>query len=106
MDPKLSGSAVPVELQLAQDPSDAAAGAKTIRTLLDSESRYRSAGAEHSRLIVPGDSQAGTLLARMGGAGGKLSPAESIKAMRSVIAKLRPDDSGRFLNYTGKPYPW
>ena len=42
----------------------------------------------------------------MGGAGGKLSPAESIKAMRSVIADLRPDDSGRFLNYTGKPYPW
>ena len=42
----------------------------------------------------------------MGGAGGKLSPAESIKAMRSVIANLRPDDSGRFLNYTGKPYPW
>ncbi len=42
----------------------------------------------------------------MGGAGGKLSPAESIKAMRSVIANLRPDDSGKFLNYTGKPYPW
>ena len=42
----------------------------------------------------------------MGGAGGKISPAESIKAMRSVIANLRPDDSGKFLNYTGKPYPW
>ena len=42
----------------------------------------------------------------MGGAGGKLSPAESIKAMRSVIANLRSDDSGKFLNYTGKPYPW
>jgi len=42
----------------------------------------------------------------MGGSGGKLSPAESIKAMRSVIANLRPDDSGKFLNYTGKPYPW
>jgi NAD(P)-dependent dehydrogenase (short-subunit alcohol dehydrogenase family) len=42
----------------------------------------------------------------MGGAGGKLSPPESIKAMRSVIANLRPDDSGKFLNYTGKPYPW
>ena len=42
----------------------------------------------------------------MGGAGGKLSPAESIKAMRSVIANLRPDDSGKFLNYTGKAYPW
>jgi hypothetical protein len=65
VDPKLSGSAVPVELQLAQDPSDAAAGARTIRTLLDSESRYRSAGATDARLIVPGDSRAGTLLARM-----------------------------------------
>jgi NAD(P)-dependent dehydrogenase (short-subunit alcohol dehydrogenase family) len=42
----------------------------------------------------------------MGGQGGKLSPAESIKAMRSVIATLRPQDSGKFLNYTGKPFPW
>jgi NAD(P)-dependent dehydrogenase (short-subunit alcohol dehydrogenase family) len=42
----------------------------------------------------------------MGGPDGKLEPAESIKAMRSVIAKLRPEDSGKFLNYTGKPYPW
>ena len=42
----------------------------------------------------------------MGGAGGKLSPPESIKAMRSVIAALKPEDSGKFLNYTGKPYPW
>ena len=42
----------------------------------------------------------------MGGAGGKLSPAESIRAMRCVIAALRPEDSGKFLNYSGKPYPW
>jgi NAD(P)-dependent dehydrogenase (short-subunit alcohol dehydrogenase family) len=42
----------------------------------------------------------------MGGPSGKLSPAESIKAMRSVIAALRPEDSGKFLNHTGKPYPW
>jgi len=42
----------------------------------------------------------------MGGSGGKLSPADSIKAMRSVIAALKPEDSGKFLNYTGKPYPW
>jgi NAD(P)-dependent dehydrogenase (short-subunit alcohol dehydrogenase family) len=42
----------------------------------------------------------------MGGPGGKLDPAESIKAMRSVIATLRPEDSGRFLNHTGKSYPW
>ncbi len=42
----------------------------------------------------------------MGGSGGKLSPAESIKAMRSVIAALKPDDSGKFFNYSGTPYPW
>jgi NAD(P)-dependent dehydrogenase (short-subunit alcohol dehydrogenase family) len=42
----------------------------------------------------------------MGGASGTLSPAESIKAMRSVIAALRPEDSGKFLNHSGKPYPW
>jgi NAD(P)-dependent dehydrogenase (short-subunit alcohol dehydrogenase family) len=42
----------------------------------------------------------------MGGPGGKISPAESIKAMRSVIAALQPEDSGKFLNYTGEPYPW
>ncbi|MGH8130379.1 MAG: SDR family oxidoreductase [Steroidobacteraceae bacterium] len=42
----------------------------------------------------------------MGGPRGKLSPAESIKALRSVIAALRPEDSGRFLNWDGKPYSW
>lgn len=42
----------------------------------------------------------------MGGSGGTLSPAESVTAMRSVIASLKPEDSGKFLNYTGKPYPW
>jgi len=29
-----------------------------------------------------------------------------LKATRSVIAALKPGDSGKFLNYTGKPYPW
>ncbi len=42
----------------------------------------------------------------MGGQGGKLSPAESIQSLRSVIAKLRPEDSGKFLNYNGEPYSW
>jgi NAD(P)-dependent dehydrogenase (short-subunit alcohol dehydrogenase family) len=42
----------------------------------------------------------------MGGPDGKLSPTESIQSLRSVIAKLRPEDSGRFLNYDGKTYPW
>ena len=42
----------------------------------------------------------------MGGSGGKLTPAESIQALRSVMASLKPEDSGKFLNYTGKPYLW
>ena len=42
----------------------------------------------------------------MGGSGGTLSPTESIKAMRSVIAALKPEDTGKFLSYTGKPFPW
>jgi len=41
-----------------------------------------------------------------GGPGGKISPAESIKAMRTVIARLKPEDSGKFLNYDGGSYPW
>ncbi|MEX1993241.1 MAG: SDR family oxidoreductase [Steroidobacteraceae bacterium] len=42
----------------------------------------------------------------MGGPGGKISPAESISAMRSVIAALKPEDTGKFLNYTGRSFPW
>ena len=42
----------------------------------------------------------------MGGPRGKISPEESIKAMRSVIARLKPKDSGKFLNYDGGSYPW
>ncbi len=42
----------------------------------------------------------------MGGKGGTLSPEDSIKAMRSVIASLKPEDTGKFLNFSGNPYPW
>ena len=42
----------------------------------------------------------------MGGSGGKLSPAESITALRSIIASLGPKDSGRFLNWNGEIYCW
>lgn len=42
----------------------------------------------------------------LGGPRGTLSPAESVTAVRSVIASLGPEDSGRFLNYNGEPYPW
>ncbi len=42
----------------------------------------------------------------MGGEGGTLAPEESIRAMRSVIAALKPEDTGKFFNYNGKLYPW
>jgi len=42
----------------------------------------------------------------MGGPNAKLSPEESIHAMRRLIAKLGPGDSGKFYNYDGREYPW
>jgi NAD(P)-dependent dehydrogenase (short-subunit alcohol dehydrogenase family) len=42
----------------------------------------------------------------MGGPNAKLSPEESIQALRRVIAKIGPEDSGKFYNYDGREYPW
>lgn len=42
----------------------------------------------------------------MGGAGGRLSPEQSISGMRKVIAGLTLADSGEFFNYDGEHYPW
>ena len=42
----------------------------------------------------------------MGGAGGKLTPAESVKSLRSLIESLKKKDSGKFFNYDGQPLPW
>lgn len=41
----------------------------------------------------------------MGGAGGSLSPQDSIAAMRKVIAGLSPDDSGSSSTTTARPIP-
>lgn len=64
-DPALTGGAVPVELRLAINPADPESAGQVLNTLTTAESRYRPAGAADSRLVVPGDAQAGTLLARM-----------------------------------------
>lgn len=42
----------------------------------------------------------------MGGARGKLSPAESVKALRALFASLKLEDSGKFLNVDGRELPW
>lgn len=42
----------------------------------------------------------------MGGPGATLSAAGSVMAMRGVIEKLGPGDSGKFYNYDGREFPW
>ncbi len=42
----------------------------------------------------------------MGGPDGKLTPTQSVTALRRLIAGLKPEDTGRFFNYDGKTYPW
>ena len=42
----------------------------------------------------------------MGGGGAPLAPADSIRAMREVFAKVSLADSGKFLNYSGGTLTW
>jgi hypothetical protein len=42
----------------------------------------------------------------MGGAGAPLSPEDSVRGLRKVIAGLRPQDSGKFLSHDGTAIPW
>ncbi|MEO5574094.1 MAG: SDR family oxidoreductase [Gammaproteobacteria bacterium] len=42
----------------------------------------------------------------MGGAGGQITPEESVRGMRSVIERFTLKDTGHFLNYDGRELPW
>jgi NAD(P)-dependent dehydrogenase (short-subunit alcohol dehydrogenase family) len=42
----------------------------------------------------------------MGGSSAPLTPEQSVTAMRGVIARLGPRDSGKFFNYDGREHPW
>ena len=42
----------------------------------------------------------------MGGAGGRLTAADSVAHMRKVIDSVGPAGSGRFFNHDGREYPW
>lgn len=42
----------------------------------------------------------------MGGPDAPQDPGETVRAMRALIARLQPSDSGRFLNWKGEERPW
>ena len=47
----------------------------------------------------------GWVLTDMGGPNATMTPAESVKRLRDLIATLGPAQSGRFFNYDGREYP-
>ncbi len=67
----------------------------------------RSAALDSGRKGITGVGlNPGWVKTDMGGPGGKLSAEESVGAMRRLISRLGPEDSGRFYNYDGREYPW
>jgi NAD(P)-dependent dehydrogenase (short-subunit alcohol dehydrogenase family) len=48
----------------------------------------------------------GWVRTRMGGPGATLSPADSVAAMRGLVASYEPRQSGHFYNYDGREFPW
>ncbi len=48
----------------------------------------------------------GWVRTQMGGPQAPLSPQESVQAMRAVLEKLTPRDTGRFLDHRGETLPW
>jgi NAD(P)-dependent dehydrogenase (short-subunit alcohol dehydrogenase family) len=42
----------------------------------------------------------------MGGPNATQEPSESIGTLRRLIASLGPEQSGKFLNHTGREFPW
>lgn len=48
----------------------------------------------------------GWVQTRLGGENAAITVEDSVTGMMQVIAKLGPEDSGRFLNYQGEELPW
>ena len=42
----------------------------------------------------------------MGGPSATLTPAESVSALRRLLARLGPNDTGKFFSYDGREVPW
>jgi hypothetical protein len=64
-DPAISDGVVPVGLNLWIDPADPEAAARAQAELLEGIGRYRGAGDDAGRRLVPGNATGGTLLLRM-----------------------------------------
>ena len=68
---------------------------------------WRSLAIDTKRLeIVAAVLNPGWVKTRMGGPSAPKSPHDSVASMRRTIEGLRPQQSGGFFNYDGKPYPW
>ena len=69
--------------------------------------RYREIEPEwRARAIVSVAFHPGWVQTDMGGASASVTVADSVRGMRQVIGALRPDDSGKFLDWQGKELSW
>jgi NAD(P)-dependent dehydrogenase (short-subunit alcohol dehydrogenase family) len=59
-----------------------------------------------SRGIVAAVLNPGWVKTRMGGPNAPTPPEQSVAAMRRVIDRLTPEQSGGFFNHDGEPIPW
>jgi NAD(P)-dependent dehydrogenase (short-subunit alcohol dehydrogenase family) len=66
---------------------------------------WRSFAFDHPQLVAA-VLHPGWVRTDMGGAGAPLAPAESVAALRQVIAGLTPAKSGGFYGHDGEPYRW
>ncbi|QNM82132.1 SDR family oxidoreductase [Sphingomonas sabuli] len=69
-------------------------------------SAWRSLAIDNRGKVVCAVFHPGWVQTRMGGSAAPLTPEESIRGLRQVIAGLGPDDSGEFFSYDGSSVPW
>jgi len=75
------------------------------KTALNALTRILASELRGSGILVNSVSP-GWVRTDMGGSSAPLTPEQSVTAMRGVIARLGPRDSGKFFNYDGREHPW